>query len=133
MGDRGRGIPKICRCGEAVVMRTANTARNPGRLFHSCPHGREGDWFHTFKWTDVSVYEEMEDMIEKVETIEGDSMMFQKRLNKCENEIENLEMDTRVCEAVVEKEIQECKMQLRSLKNILRFVLVIILFFKFIF
>lgn len=42
MGDRGRGIPKICRCGEAVVMRTANTARNPGRLFHSCPHGREG-------------------------------------------------------------------------------------------
>ncbi|CAH8356818.1 unnamed protein product [Eruca vesicaria subsp. sativa] len=101
MGDRGRGIPKICRCGEAVVMRTANT-----------------DWFHTFKWIDVSVYEEMEDMIEKVETGEGDSMTFRKRLNKCENEIENLEMETRVCETVVEKEVQECKMQLRSLKNI---------------
>ncbi|KAG2299246.1 hypothetical protein Bca52824_035718 [Brassica carinata] len=96
-------------------MRTANTVRNPGRLFHSCPHGREWDWFHTFKWTDVSVYEEMEDMIKKVETIE------------------NLEMETRVCETVFEKEIQECKMQLRSLKNIFGFVLVMILFFKFIF
>ncbi|CAH8391696.1 unnamed protein product [Eruca vesicaria subsp. sativa] len=54
----------------------------------------------------------MEDMIREVETIDGDSVSLQKRLNKCENEMENLEMETYVCEDVVEKEIQECKMQL---------------------
>lgn len=42
MGDRGRGIPKICRCGEAVVMNTSKTVKNPGRLFHACPFGRDG-------------------------------------------------------------------------------------------
>ncbi|CAN7000372.1 unnamed protein product [Brassica rapa subsp. trilocularis] len=42
MGDRVRGLPKRCRCGEAVVRNTSRTIKNPGRLFHACPFGREG-------------------------------------------------------------------------------------------
>ncbi|WZZ82352.1 hypothetical protein YC2023_102924 [Brassica napus] len=107
MGERGRGIPKICRCGEAV------------------------DWYHTFKWTDVSMYEELEDLIDKVDNLEGASITLQKGVNTCEVEIETLTMKTRVCEVVVEKEIRECKMQLRSLKNMVVFALVMLFFFTF--
>lgn len=89
------------------------------------------DWYHTFKWTDVCMYEELEDLIEKMDNIEGASITLQKGVNTCEAEIETLTMETRVCEAIVEKEIRECKMQLRSLKNIVVFALVMILFFKF--
>ncbi|KAL0729492.1 hypothetical protein Bca4012_025585 [Brassica carinata] len=106
MGDRGRGIPKICRCGEVV------------------------DWYHTFKWTDVSMYEELVDLIRKVDKIKGASITLQKRVNTCEDEIETLTMETRVCEALVEKEIRECKMQLRSLKNLVVFAFVMFFFFK---
>lgn len=42
MGEQGRGIPKICRCGEAVSMKTSKTVKNPGRLFHACPFARDG-------------------------------------------------------------------------------------------
>ncbi|CAF1782188.1 unnamed protein product [Brassica oleracea] len=29
--ERGRGIPRYCRCGEGPVIRTSGTAKNPGR------------------------------------------------------------------------------------------------------
>ncbi|CAN6937201.1 unnamed protein product [Brassica oleracea var. botrytis] len=109
MGDRVRGFPKRCRSGEAV------------------------DWYHTFKWTDISMLEEIEDLIEKVENIEGTSATLQKGFNACENELENLALETRVCETVVEKEIGDCKMQLRSLKNIVVVAMFIVVFLKFIF
>lgn len=89
------------------------------------------DWYHTFKWTDVSMYEELEDLIDKVDNLEGASITLQKGVNTCEAEIETLTMETRVCEPVVEKEIRECKMQLRSLKNMVVFALVMLFFFKF--
>lgn len=91
------------------------------------------DWTHTFKWTDVSMYEEIQDLIEKVDNMEGASITLQKGVNACEDEIETLTMETRVCEAFVENEVRECKMQLRSLKNIVVFALVMIFFFKFIY
>ncbi|CAN6808770.1 unnamed protein product [Brassica oleracea] len=79
------------------------------------------------------MYEEIEELIEKVDNIEETSMTLQKGFNVHENEIDNLAQETRVCEAAVNKEIGECKMQLRSLKNIVVFALVMIVFFKFIF
>lgn len=79
----------------------------------------------------MSMYEELQDLIEKVDNMEEDSITLQKGVNTCEAEIETLTMETRVCEAVVEKEIRECKMQLRSLKNIVVLALVMIVFFKF--
>ncbi|KAF8097728.1 hypothetical protein N665_0283s0032 [Sinapis alba] len=61
-GDRERGIPKVCRCGEEAVITTSGTAKNPGRLFYCCPNGSEGDKFHLFTWTDERLVEEIEDM-----------------------------------------------------------------------
>lgn len=77
--------------------------------------------------------EEIEDLIEKVDNLEGTSMTMQKGFNACESEIDILTMEARVCEAVVEKEVGELKMQLRSLKNIVVFAVVMIFFFRFIF
>ncbi|CAE6073965.1 unnamed protein product [Arabidopsis arenosa] len=104
-------------------MKTSTTAKNPGRWFHACPFGRDGDWNHTFKWTDTSMIEEIEDLIEKVDNIEGALITLQKGFNACESEIDTIAMETRVCEAVVDKEIRECKMQLRSLNNLVGFAL----------
>lgn len=77
--------------------------------------------------------EVIKDLIEKMDNIEGASITLQKGFNACESEIDTLAMETRVCEAVVEKEMRECKMQLRSLKNLVGFALVIIIFFMFIY
>ncbi|XP_010436627.1 PREDICTED: uncharacterized protein At4g04775-like [Camelina sativa] len=137
MGDQGRGFPTRCRCGEAVRMVTSRTAKNPGRLFHSYPRGSEellqSRWYHTFKWTDECMIEEIEDMKLKMNTVEEDSITLQKSFNACESEVETLQMETRVCEAVIEKEITECKMELRSLKNIIGCVVVMIFIYMFLF
>lgn len=77
--------------------------------------------------------EEIQDLIEKVDNLEGTSITMQKSFNVCESEIENLTMETRVCEAVIEKEVAELKIQFRSLQNIVVFALVLIFFFRFIF
>ncbi|KAF8045858.1 hypothetical protein N665_4280s0002 [Sinapis alba] len=61
-GDRERGIPKFCSCGEEAVIKTSGTEKNPGRLFYCCPNGSEGDKFHLFTWTDERVVEEIEDL-----------------------------------------------------------------------
>ena len=40
--ERERGFPAFCRkCGEAAVIFTSKTLKNPGRLFHGCPNGSE--------------------------------------------------------------------------------------------
>ncbi|KAF8099308.1 hypothetical protein N665_0246s0010 [Sinapis alba] len=41
-GDKDRGIPKFCKCGEEAVIKTSGTSKNPGRLFYCCPNGYEG-------------------------------------------------------------------------------------------
>ncbi|KAF8105998.1 hypothetical protein N665_0149s0028 [Sinapis alba] len=61
-GDRERGIPNFCSCGEEAVIKTSGTAKNPGRLFYCCPNGSEGDKFHLFTWTDERVVEDIEDL-----------------------------------------------------------------------
>ncbi|XP_010450537.1 PREDICTED: uncharacterized protein At1g43920, Chloroplastic-like isoform X2 [Camelina sativa] len=129
MDNQKRGFPKRCQCGEPVVLKTSTTAKNPGRFFHGCLFGRDGNWYHTFKWTDTSMVEEIEDLIEKVENIDGAAMTLQKGVNACESQIDTLTMEMRVHLDVVEKEAREMKMQLRSLKNIVGFVMVMVLFF----
>ncbi|KAG7640688.1 MULE transposase domain [Arabidopsis suecica] len=52
MGDRGRGIPSRCRCGEDVVLRTSKTVKNPRRLFYACRCGEENGRGHLFRLTD---------------------------------------------------------------------------------
>ncbi|EOA29684.1 hypothetical protein CARUB_v10016007mg [Capsella rubella] len=134
MGDQGRGFLRRCRCGELVRMGTSKTAKNPGRLFHSCSNGSdESRWYHTFKWTDECMVEEIEDLKLKMNNVEEDSMALQKNVNACESEIESLQMETCVCEVVVEKEMQECKMELRSLKNMVGCAVVMILIYMFMF
>ncbi|ESQ52492.1 hypothetical protein EUTSA_v10017745mg [Eutrema salsugineum] len=134
MEIQGRGFPKRCRCGETVVMKTSGTAKNPGRLFHACPHRKEGDnWYHTFKWTDTCMVEELEDLIDKVENIEESSMTLQKGFNVCESEIDTLAMETHMCKAVVAKEVGDLKMQLCSLKNLVGFGFAMWLVYVFLF
>ncbi|KAL1224646.1 hypothetical protein V5N11_001086 [Cardamine amara subsp. amara] len=123
MDNRVRGFSKYCRCGKPVVMKTSNTDRNLGRLFHACPFGEPDNRYHVFKWMDTCMVQEIEDLREKIEKLEKTSITMQKGFNVCESEIGNLTMETRVCEAVVEKEVGELKMQLHSLKNIVVFAL----------
>lgn len=47
----------------------------------------------------------IEDLKLKMSNVEEDSITLQKGFNACESEIENLQMETHVCEAVVKKEI----------------------------
>ncbi|CAE6248830.1 unnamed protein product [Arabidopsis arenosa] len=78
MGDKGRGIPSRCRCGEDVVLRTSKTIKNPGRLFYACRYGEENGRGHLFKWTDETMVEEMEDIIPKIDELERASLTLQK-------------------------------------------------------
>ncbi|CAH8313235.1 unnamed protein product [Eruca vesicaria subsp. sativa] len=63
VAERSRGIPRHCRCGERVVLRTSCTVKNPGRLFYCSPLSAEGDKYHLFSWTDERIVEEVEDMM----------------------------------------------------------------------
>jgi len=84
---------------------------------------------HLFRLTDEVMVEEMEDILPKIDELEGASLTLQKGLQALEFEMETLAMETRTCEAVVcgyekellglEKEIQGCKIELRGLKKIL--------------
>ncbi|XP_019089529.1 PREDICTED: uncharacterized protein At4g04775-like [Camelina sativa] len=142
MGERGRGIPKKCRCGENAFLRTSKTVKNPGRLFYACPFADEKSHGHLFKWTDESMVEEIEDMIPRINDLEGASLTLRKGLDVCESEMETLAMETRTCEAVVsrfdkelrsfEKELQGCKMELRGLKNIVVCVVLMVLVYVFV-
>lgn len=67
--------------------------------------------------------EEIEELIEKVDNIEETSMTLENGFTVHENEFDNLAQETHVCEAVVNKEIGECKMHLQSSKNIVGFFL----------
>ncbi|KAL9840322.1 putative transcription factor GRF family [Arabidopsis thaliana] len=133
MEDRGRGIPIRCCCGEDVVLRTSKTVKNPGRLFFACRCGVENVRGHLFRWTDETMVEEMEDILPKIEKIEGSSLTLQKEVQSLECEMETLAIHTRTCESVVsgfekelirlENELQGCKMELREMKNLLVCVL----------
>ncbi|XP_019097454.1 PREDICTED: uncharacterized protein At4g04775-like [Camelina sativa] len=117
----GRGIPRKCRCGRFSVMRTSNTMKNPGRLFHCCPNGSDENPNHLFKWTDISMVEEMEEVESVVDKIDREVGSLAKGLDEVEaiKEIaERCEKDIVELKGVVssyEKEIQE----LRSLKNMI--------------
>ncbi|KAF8100724.1 hypothetical protein N665_0218s0062 [Sinapis alba] len=71
-GDKGRGIPKFCKCGEEVVIKTSGTAKNPGRLFYFCPNGYDGDKQHLFTWTDERLVEEIEDLQCEASNVKGE-------------------------------------------------------------
>ncbi|XP_010440686.1 PREDICTED: uncharacterized protein At1g43920, Chloroplastic [Camelina sativa] len=142
MGERGRGFPKKCRCGENAFLRTSKTVKNPRRLFNACPNGDENSRGHLFKWTDESMVEEIEDMIPRIDDLEGASLTLRKGLQVCESEMESLAMETRTCEVVIcgfekelrgfEKELQGCKMELRGLKNIMVCVVLMVLVYVFV-
>jgi len=88
---------------------------------------------HLFRWTDETMVEEMEDILPKIEKIEGSSLTLQKEVQSLECEMETLAIHTRTCESVVsgfekelirlENELQGCKMELREMKNLLVCVL----------
>ncbi|XP_010445160.1 PREDICTED: uncharacterized protein At4g04775-like [Camelina sativa] len=117
----GRGIPRKCRCGRFSVMKTSNTMKNPGRLFHCCPNGSDENPSHLFKWTDISMVEEMEEFESVVDKIEREVGSLAKGLDeleaikkiaeRCEKEIVDLKGVVSSCE----KEIQK----LRCFKNMI--------------
>ncbi|RIA04676.1 hypothetical protein BRARA_K01066, partial [Brassica rapa] len=100
-GGRERGIPKYCRCGEEMVIRTSGTAKNPGRLFHCCPNGSEGDKFHVFTWTDERVVEEIEDLKSIMSDAKGEMSELRAQVVGLEKQLERsklmieLERDTK--------------------------------------
>ncbi|KAK4427159.1 hypothetical protein Salat_1484800 [Sesamum alatum] len=44
-------LPRNCRCGQQVFVRTSWTNRNPGRRFRGCP-GALGSYCDCFEWID---------------------------------------------------------------------------------
>ncbi|CAA7032678.1 unnamed protein product [Microthlaspi erraticum] len=114
--DGGKGIPRKCRCGQVTVLRTSESVPNPGRLYYICPFRSKEDKNHLFKWTDISMVEEMEE-VERV-------------IQKIEEEFFNLAMETRTCEAVVNRYGDEikamktlaegCKKEVEELKAVVK-------------
>ncbi|KAF8047077.1 hypothetical protein N665_3219s0004 [Sinapis alba] len=88
-------MQKVCRCGEAVQIRTSKTHKNSRRLFHCCLYGSK------------SKIDEMRDL---VAGYEKDIEAIKNVIHKCE------------------KEAEECKRDVQSLKNIIvcRFFVIVV-------
>ncbi|KAL1202347.1 hypothetical protein V5N11_031864 [Cardamine amara subsp. amara] len=151
------GIPRKCRCGKKAMMRTADTLKNPGRLFYCCPYGSREDNTHLFKWTDRSMVEEMANVENCVVQIEGNVGNLGMRLSDVEDQMDTLALETRTCEAVansfakmieankegvknLEKEMGDLKLKLssyekevRSIKNMIVCALVMFMVYWFMF
>ncbi|CAA7042731.1 unnamed protein product [Microthlaspi erraticum] len=84
---RRRGFPN-------VLMKTSGTAKNPGRLFHACPYGSELEKYHFFKWTDVSMVEEIEDMKKKIENLEVQRRSSEEVISCLAKEIETMKAES---------------------------------------
>ncbi|XP_020879190.1 uncharacterized protein LOC110229711 [Arabidopsis lyrata subsp. lyrata] len=85
-------------------MKTSKTPKNPGRLFHCCPYGSEESKNHLFKWTDISMVEEMESVKRVVKTLEEDLEVIEKKFKEFEDfkeqtqkEIEGLKCGLLLC------------------------------------
>ncbi|CAH8375382.1 unnamed protein product [Eruca vesicaria subsp. sativa] len=131
-----RGFPTHCPCGARVSRRTSKTSTNPGRLFHSCPHGNENNPHHLFKWTDLCVVEEIDDIKHNIDGIQRASVETEKVLQVCQTKIETIANVTHACCGVVgalkteitlfEQEIKDVQSELKRFKNI---VACVVLFF----
>ncbi|XP_056841703.1 uncharacterized protein At1g43920, Chloroplastic-like [Raphanus sativus] len=116
-----RGIPTRCNCGKAVDRFTSNTVKNPGRLFHCCPMGSEKDKTHLFKWTDISVVEEIEDFRDLFDVLLVDNSEFHKSMTASEtilkrhtSRVEEMEEAIARCE----EKSMECIRELRVIKAV---------------
>ncbi|CAH8306756.1 unnamed protein product [Eruca vesicaria subsp. sativa] len=135
-----RGFPTHCPCGSRVSRRTSKTPTNPGRLFHSCPYGNENNPHHLFKWTDLCMVEEIEDIKFNIDGLQMASVDTEKVVQVCQSQIENLTLENRACCSLVstlkneisgfEQEIKDAHMELRSLKNMVACVVVLFVVYK---
>ncbi|KAG2255189.1 hypothetical protein Bca52824_074483 [Brassica carinata] len=91
-GAKERGIPKKFWCGEETMIKTSGTAKNPGRLFHCCPHGSEGDKFHLFTWTDECVVEEIEDLKSMMCDVKGEKSDLRVEVVELQKELERIKL-----------------------------------------
>ncbi|KAF8111960.1 hypothetical protein N665_0070s0030 [Sinapis alba] len=93
-GDTSGGIPRKCRCGATSMIMTSETVKNPGRLFYCCPYGSKESKNHLFKWTDIAMVEEMNEVETKVEKIEMDVGAVKSMVEDCEKEMGNRPINT---------------------------------------
>ncbi|KAL1220686.1 hypothetical protein V5N11_007455 [Cardamine amara subsp. amara] len=100
-GESEKGIPRKCRCGANSMIQTSNTLKNPGRIFYCCLFGSHEEARHLFKWSDISMVEEIEEVENVVEKIQVDVGSLEKGLH----DIDVIKAITQVCE----KEIAELK------------------------
>ncbi|KAF8093390.1 hypothetical protein N665_0383s0022 [Sinapis alba] len=115
-GERDREIPKFCWCREKSVIKTLETAKNPGGLFYSCPNGSEGiliitnlsnwfiflnDKFYLFTWTNECVVEEMEDLQSSVSELKRDMLNLRSEIVVLVKKIEQ-------CKVMVGKNMNGC-------------------------
>ncbi|KAF8091031.1 hypothetical protein N665_0458s0031 [Sinapis alba] len=114
-GQKERGMPKSCRCGEASTIKTSGTAKNPGRLFHCCPNGSEGDKFHLFKWTDECMVEEIDDLKTMLSDEKEDMLELRATVSGFEKELED--MKKMIME--LENERKDCISEVKFLKNVM--------------
>ncbi|KAG2266102.1 hypothetical protein Bca4012_076457 [Brassica carinata] len=91
-GERERGFPKFCRCGEEAVIKTSGTTKNPGRLFHCCPYGSEEYKSRLFSWTDECMVEEIYDLKEMASDLKGEISELRGEMGGLQNDIERGKM-----------------------------------------
>ncbi|XP_010485151.1 PREDICTED: uncharacterized protein At4g04775-like [Camelina sativa] len=112
-----RGIPRKCRCGAVSVIKTSETLKNPGRLFYCCPYGSKENCGHLFKWTDLSMVEEIEEVESVVEKIQVDVGSLEKGLHDVEAEMKSLAMNSNGSEIEGIKAVaQGCEKEIGELK-----------------
>ncbi|RID75546.1 hypothetical protein BRARA_B02586 [Brassica rapa] len=59
---------KVCVCGSDVTTYTSKSIANPGRPYFRCIASRKDG--HLFKWVEDGMYEEVQNLLQRVERIE---------------------------------------------------------------
>ncbi|KAF8082636.1 hypothetical protein N665_0817s0010 [Sinapis alba] len=125
-GDGG-GIPRNCRCGAKSKILTSESVKNPGKLFYRCPYGSKENKNHLFKWTDIAMVEEIEEVETVLENVQVDVGDMKAVVAGCEKEISELKYVV----SSMEKEITELKQVIKYLKYMTVASIVVGLFMYF--
>ncbi|KAF8112885.1 hypothetical protein N665_0059s0023 [Sinapis alba] len=92
-----RGFPAKCVCGSDVTTYTSNSIANPGRPYFRCVASRQDG--HLFKWVEDGMYEEVQDLLQKVERME---------VNELRVEVQNVKEEVLQCKTELKKSKMKC-------------------------
>ncbi|KAF2579041.1 hypothetical protein F2Q68_00003538, partial [Brassica cretica] len=83
-----RGFPTKCVCGSDVTTYTSKSTAKPGRPYFRCAASRKDG--HLFKWVEDGMYEEVQDLLQRVERME---------MNELNLEVQNVKEEVLQCKS----------------------------------